>query len=224
MDSIAGLSGFRTRQAMSRAQETGNAVTHGIGTLLAIIALVLLVAKAASNGDGWFVVSYAVFGTSMVMLYLASTCYHAVRAPRLKRKLEMLDHSGVFILIAGSYTAFALTILRGSVGWWLFGAVWTITVIGIVLEVLFLNRWPFITLLVYLAMGWLIVLAWKPLVAVASPAMIAWLFAGGASYTVGTVFYALGRRWGWLHVGWHLFVLAGTICHFFSALSALPGA
>jgi len=209
---------------MTRAQETGNAITHGIGAMLAMAALVQLVVRAASSGDVWFVASYAVFGTSMVMLYLASTCYHAASAPRLKRKLEMLDHSGVFILIAGSYTAFALTILRGSVGWWLFGAVWTITVIGIVIEILFLDRWPFITLLVYLAMGWLIVLAWKPLVAVASPGMIAWLFAGGVSYTVGTVFYALGRRWGWLHVGWHLFVLAGTICHFFSALSALPAA
>ncbi|PKL09167.1 MAG: hemolysin D [Spirochaetae bacterium HGW-Spirochaetae-7] len=222
MDSTGRTHRFRERQVLSRVQETGNAATHGIGAMLAIAGLVILVVKAVSSDDVWYVVSYSIFGSSMVLLYLASASYHAVREPRLKRKLEVLDHSAVFILIAGSYTAFALTILRDSVGWWLFGAVWTITLIGIVIEAMYLNRWPFITLLVYLAMGWLIVLAWKPLAAAGSPAMIAWLFAGGASYTVGTIFYALGRRWGWLHIGWHLFVIGGTVCHFFSALRALP--
>jgi hemolysin III len=202
--------------------EIANAITHGLGAALSVAALVILVAAATARGDGWYVTAYAVFGASAFFLYMASTLYHAIQAPRAKRVFEIFDHGAIFVLIAGSYTAFALTILRSSVGWWLFGAVWAIAAAGIVVEALFLNRWPFATLAGYLSMGWLIVLVWKPLNEYGSPAMVGWLFAGGACYTLGTVFYALGRKRGWFHPAWHLFVLGGSACHFFAALAALP--
>jgi len=208
--------------ARTPGQEVANAVTHGIGVLLSIAALVLLLVRAAATGDPWFVVSYAVFGSSMIFLYLASTLYHSLSLTRVGRLFEVLDHAAIFVLIAGTYTAFALTLLRGSVGWWLFGAVWGIALVGIVMEAVFLNRWPAATLVAYVAMGWLIVLAWKPLRAAASPAALNFLIAGGLSYTAGTFFYARGKRHAWYHAVWHLFVIAGTACHFFSALAALP--
>jgi hemolysin III len=208
----------------SYAQEAGNAITHGLGAALAVAGLVILVVSAAARGDAWYVAAYSIFGASMVTLYLASTLYHATRAPKLKRILEIFDHAAIFVLIAGSYTAFALTILRHGPGWWIFAAVWSIAAFGITMETLFLNRWPVVTLLAYLAMGWMIVLIWKPFTASAPRLTSVFLIAGGLSYTVGTIFYSLGRRWGWFHIGWHLFVIGGTVCHFFSALAAIPPA
>jgi hemolysin III len=204
------------------AQELGNALTHGLGAALSIAAIVALVTAAAARGDAWHVASYAVFGSSMLLLYLSSCLYHAFRPSRLKRIFEIFDHAAIFVLIAGSYTAFALTALRSGPGWWLFGAVWGIAAFGIVMETLFLNRWPFVTLFAYLAMGWLIVLVWEQFSRAVPPASAAFLLAGGLSYSAGTAFYALGRRWGWFHVGWHVFVIGGTACHFFAALYALP--
>jgi len=206
----------------SPGQEIANAVTHGIGALLAIAGLVILVVQAALRGDAWYVTAYAVFGTSMVLLYLASTLYHGITARKTKRVFEILDHAAIYVLIAGSYTAFALTLLRPTIGFWLFGSVWAIAAAGIVIEAVFLNRWPLVTVLGYLLMGWLIVFAWGPLTAVASSTMLGFLIAGGLCYTVGTIFYGLGRKQGWFHPGWHLFVIAGTTCHFFAALAALP--
>jgi hemolysin III len=206
----------------SVGQEIANAVTHGAGTLLAVAGLVLLVVAAAARGTVWHLVSYSVFGASMVLLYLASTLYHSLSRTRAGRVFEILDHSAIFVLIAGTYTVYALTLLRPTIGWWLFGIVWGIAVVGIVFEAIFLNRWPIVTVLVYVAMGWLIVFAWKPLSAAATPATLGFLIAGGLAYTLGTLFYVRGRRRGWYHAGWHVFVLAGTTCHFFSALAALP--
>ncbi|MFH2114762.1 MAG: hemolysin III family protein [Spirochaetota bacterium] len=213
---------FGSNPEFTLAQEIANAVTHGTGAVLAIAGLVVLVVAAASRGTVWHVVSYAVFGASMVLLYMASTLYHAFQKPRVKKVLEKFDHAAIFVLIAGTYTAFALTILRSSVGWWLFGAVWGMAAFGIVMEAVFINRWPWLTLGIYLAMGWLIVLVWGPFMASASSLVRMLIIAGGLSYTVGTVFYGLGRRHGWFHPGWHLFVIGGTICHFFSVMAALP--
>jgi len=201
--------------------EVANAVTHGLGALLAIAGLVVLVASAAATGDPWRIVAYAVFGVSMVFLYSASALYHALSFTKVSRLFEIFDHSAIFVLIAGTYTAFSLTILRQSSGWWVFGAVWAIAAAGIVLETLFLNRKPVVSLVAYLAMGWLIVAVWKDFVAAAPAATTAFLIAGGLSYTLGTLFYAIGKRRAWFHPVWHLFVLAGTICHFFAALFAL---
>ena len=206
----------------SYAQEAGNAISHALGAALAVAGLVILVVNAVARGDAWYVAAYSIFGASMVTLYIASTLYHATREPRLKRILEIFDHAAIFVLIAGSYTAFALTILRHGPGWWLFGVVWAIAAIGIALETLFLNRWPMVTLFAYLAMGWMIVLVWKPFIVAAPRLTEVFLIAGGLSYTIGTIFYALGRKWGWFHIGWHFFVIGGTVCHFFSALSAIP--
>lgn len=211
-----------TSPEFTLAQEIANAITHGTGAALAIAGLVVLVVAAATRGTAWHVVAYAVFGASMVLLYLSSTLYHAFQKPGVKKIFEIFDHVAIFVLIAGTYTAFALTILRSSVGWWLFGAVWAIAAFGIFMETVFLNRWPWLTLGIYLAMGWLIVLVWGPFMAFAPPLVRTLIIAGGLSYTVGTIFYALGRRYGWFHPGWHLFVIGGTVCHFFSVLAALP--
>jgi len=202
--------------------EIANAVTHGAGVLLAIAGLVVLVVRAAATGDPWYVVSYAVFGTGAVFLYLASTLYHALSSTGVRSLFAIFDHAAIFVLIAATYTAFCLTLLRPTSGWWVFGAVWAIAAAGIVLEALFPNRKPVLSLVAYLGMGWLIVAVWKDFAAAASPGTVAFLIAGGAAYTLGTAFYALGKRKPWLHAGWHLFVLAGTTGHFFAALAALP--
>lgn len=223
---VSALEGHAARRgpAFTPAQEFGNALTHWLGAALSVAGLVVLVVQAALRGDAWFIVSYAIFGSSMIILYMASALYHSIRAPALKRLFEKFDHAAIFVLIAGSYTAFALTVLRDGPGWWLFGVVWGVAALGIVMETVFLNRWPALTLISYIAMGWIIVVVWKAFSSNASAETIAFLIAGGLAYTAGTVFYALGKRWGWFHIGWHLFVVAGTVLHFFSALAALPGA
>lgn len=202
--------------------ELANAVTHGLGVLLAVAGLVILLLRAGATGDPWALVSYAVFGASMIFLYLASTLYHALSFTRASRVFEILDHSAIFVLIAGTYTAFSLTLLRPSSGFWVFGVVWAVAAAGIVLEAVFLNRWPALSLILYLAMGWIIVAVWKDFSAAAPASTVAYLVAGGLSYTAGTLFYALGKKRPWLHPAWHLFVLGGTLCHFFAALAALP--
>ncbi|GAB1484143.1 hypothetical protein MASR2M78_29600 [Treponema sp.] len=136
--------------------------------------------------------------------------------------IQIFDHAGIFVLIAGTYTAFALTVLRTGTGWWVFGAVWAMAAFGIVMESLFLNRWPMISLLAYLAMGWLIVFIWNALLSSAPRLSIVFLAIGGLSYTFGTIFYALSLRRQWFHLAWHLFVIGGTVCHFFAALALLP--
>jgi hemolysin III len=212
--------GAETRWSIG--EEVANAVTHGLGTLLAIAALAILITEAALHGTVWHVVAYSVFGASTVLLYSASTLCHSFSRTQAARIFEILDHSAIYVLIAGTYTAFALTLLRSSVGWWLFAAVWTVAVIGILAQSFYLNRWPILTVLAYLAMGWLIVLVWKPLVMVAPPAVLTWIVAGGLAYTAGLPFYALGKRYRWFHAIWHLFVIVGTACHFFAAIALLP--
>lgn len=203
-------------------EEAPNAVTHGVGTLLAIAALVILVRQATVHGTVWHVVSFSIFGASMVLLYSASTLFHVYSRTPAARVFELLDHAAIYVLIAGTYTAFALTLLRHSVGWWLFATVWAVAAIGILVQSFYLNRWPILSLLTYIAKGWLIVVVWKPLVAVATPTVVTLLVAGGLVYTSGTVFYALGRRYPLSHAVWHLFVIAGTTCHVFAALAVLP--
>jgi hemolysin III len=201
-------------------EEIANAVTHGIGALLSIAGLVVLIVAAATRGNAWAVVSFTVFGSSAVLLYTMSTVYHAVSAPRAKNILEILDHSCIYLLIAGTYTPFALTVLRPSVGWWIFGVVWGSAVLGIAIKPFLVKRARFLSTLAYILMGWIVVFAWKPLNAAVGSTTIVYLVLGGLSYTVGAVFYLMkGRRW--MHAVWHLFVLAGTTLHFFSVLSLL---
>ncbi len=197
--------------------ETANSITHGIGTLLAIAALVLLVVFAALYGDAWHIVSFSIYGTTLVLLYLSSTLYHSIQKPHLKSIFRIIDHSAIFLLIAGTYTPFTLVTLRDSGGWVMFGVIWCLALLGIVYKVFFINRHVVISTLFYLLMGWLIVFSIQDLVSALPINGIVFLAAGGLSYTLGMIFYA-GREKLLRHAIWHLFVLGGSICHFFAVL------
>jgi hemolysin III len=200
-------------------EEIANAITHGLGALLAIVALVILIVRAvlfAPAGEtSYYVAAFSVFGFSMFFLYLMSTLYHSLLRTRAYPVFERLDHSAIYVLIAGTYTAYCLTALRGSVGWWIFGLIWALAIAGISFYAVFGSRLRVISVFTYILMGWIIVLAANPLRA--SISRISWmlLLAGGVVYTAGAIVYAL-RKIRWTHPVWHLFVLGGTVLHFFS--------
>jgi hemolysin III len=201
----------------SLGEEISHAVSHGVGAALAIAGLAGLVAVAARHGNAWHLVSSAVFGATMVLLYTASTLYHAIPHPRAKRVFRILDHSAIYLLIAGTYTPFTLGPLRGPWGWALFGIVWTGAIAGVIFKSVALGRAPILSVVLYAAMGWSVVFAFGPLVRALAPGGLALLFAGGLCYTLGLVFYAW-ERLRFNHFVWHLFVLAGTILHYFAVL------
>ncbi|PKL10039.1 MAG: hemolysin D [Spirochaetae bacterium HGW-Spirochaetae-7] len=202
-------------------EEIANAVTHGVWALLSIAGLVILVVSAAVRGDAWYVVSFAVFGLSAVLLFTMSTIYHAIAAPRAKRVLKVLDHSSIYVLIAGTYTPFALTALRHTVGWLVFGIVWGAAAIGISLKPFLAGKARLLSTISYVAMGWIIVIAWRPLVDAVEAGSLRLLIAGGLAYTVGAAFYMIKGR-VWSHPLWHLFVGAGATLHFFAVIALLP--
>jgi hemolysin III len=206
----------------SAKEELANAISHGVGAVLALAGLVGLLAVAARNGETWAVASAAVFGVTLVLLYTASTLYHALPNPRAKRIFRLLDHAAIYLLIAGTYTPFTLGPLRGPWGWALFGVVWTAAIAGIVFKSVALGRAPIFSVALYVAMGWSVVFAFGPLVRALAPGGVALLVAGGLAYTGGLVFFAWERlRYG--HFVWHLCVLAGSACHYFAVLHyALP--
>ena len=207
----------------SLGEEIANSVSHGVGAALAVAGLAVLVAFASLNGTAWEIVGVSVFGATMVLMYTASTIYHAIPSMRAKRVLRVLDHSAIYLLIAGTYTPFTLGNLRGPWGWTLFGIVWALAVAGIVFKALALEKLGVLSVLFYLAMGWLVVIAARPLLAAVAPGGVVLLGAGGLCYTAGVGFYAW-RRVPYHHFIWHLFVLAGTICHFFAVLFfVVPG-
>lgn len=195
-------------------EELFNSLTHGIGAALAVAALVILV---VFSDDAWRVVSFSVYGACLVSLYLASTFYHAFRSPGLKRVFRILDHSAIFLLIAGSYTPITLVALKGAWGWILFGLIWGFALVGLTLEIFFMDRFRWLTLSTYVGMGWLAVIAVKPLLDALPWQALAWLGAGGVFYTGGIVFY-LWRKLPFNHGIWHLFVLGGSASHFFCFL------
>jgi len=202
------------RQGIWIWDELANAVSHGIGVLLAIAAIPILVIMAE---DAVSVVTGAVFGASLVVLYLASTLYHAVPEGKLKRFLQRSDHAAIYLLIAGSYTPFTLGILRGAWGWTLFGIVWGLAVFGVFFKLVVGTRFNAVSTVIYIVMGWLVIIAVKPLLQNMEPAGFVLLLAGGLSYTVGVIFYLMHDR-PFMHFIWHLFVLGGSICHFFAVL------
>ena len=204
----------------SRGEEIANSVTHGLGLVLSVAGLCVLVTVAGLRGDAWTVTGCAVFGASLVLLYGASTCYHALPAPRWKPWLRVFDHAAIFLLIAGSYTPFLLVSLRGPWGWSLFGVVWTIAVAGIVLKVFYTGRFRLLSTILYLFMGWIVLIAIKPLVEALPRSSLILLFAGGAAYSAGTLFY-MWKRLPYHHAVWHLFVLGGSVCHFFAVFSGV---
>jgi len=201
-----------SHERTSPSEEVANAFTHGIGVLGGIVALVLLVVQAARGGDVWEVVAAAIFGTSLIALYLASTLYHLSRDPARQARMKVADHTAIYLLIGGTYTPFTLGLLRGGWGWSLFGVIWGLAIVGIVFKLFFTGRFPRISTAIYLLMGWLILIAAVPLVRELEPTALFWLVAGGIAYTAGTPFYQM-NRFRYSHAVWHLFVLAGSACH-----------
>ena len=197
--------------------ERFNSISHLVGAGLAVLGSVLLIVPAARLGDPWKIVSFSIYGTMLVALYVASTLYHSVRG-RAKAILQKFDHCSIYLLIAGSYTPFALVSLRGVWGWSLLGAVWTLALVGILQEIWFAKGARVLSLVIYLLMGWLALVAIVPLWTALSPAGFAWLAAGGLFYTVGIIFYVADQRVRHGHGVWHLFVLGGSSCHFFTVL------
>jgi len=197
-------------------EEIANSITHGVGALLAVAGVAVLVTLSARRGTAWHVVACAVFGASLVLLYLASTLYHAISAPRAKRVFRLLDHTGILFLIAGTYTPFTLVTLRGPWGWSLFGVVWGLAALGVALELLAPRRRTAAVAL-YLLMGWAVVIAARPLLSAMSAGGVRLLVLGGLAYTLGVVFY-VWRRMPYHHALWHGFVLLGSAAHFFAVL------
>ncbi|WP_423127125.1 PAQR family membrane homeostasis protein TrhA [Gaoshiqia sp. Z1-71] len=210
------------RLKLKKAEEIANSISHGIGTALAVAGVVLLVVFGALYGTVWHIVSFSVFGASMILLYLASTLYHGVKKPRLKAKLNKFDHSAIYILIAGSYTPLSLISLRGWVGWTIFGLIWTLAIAGVIYKVWFYSpRWRNLSTYLYVAMGWLVILAIVPVVRNVPNTSLWFFLAGGISYTGGVAFY-LRHHIPFFHLIFHLFILGGSVCHFFAFLFLLP--
>jgi len=206
------MRGAFAHEDFSTGEEIAHAVTHGVGALGSVAGLVLLVVLAAQRGDARLVVGVSIFGASMVALYSASTLYHALTAQRAKKVFKLLDHGAIYLLIAGTYTPFTLVVLGGGWGWTLFGLSWGLASLGIVYEVGFGRPWKKLSLVFYLGLGWLAVIAAKPLGQALSPGALLLMGLGGVAYTGGAVFYAW-RAFPYHHALWHVFVLAGTACH-----------
>jgi hemolysin III len=198
-------------------EEIAHSAIHGVGILLSFAGLVALVLIARRTGDPVHLVACSIYGLTLILLYLASTLYHSIPSPRAKRVLRVLDHSAIYLLIAGTYTPFTLISLRGGWGWTLFGLVWGMAILGIALKIVAMGRFRWLSMVLYLGMGWLVVIALEPLLRAVSAGGVRLLFLGGVSYTLGTVFYGW-RRLPYHHAVWHAFVLAGSVLHFFAVL------
>jgi hemolysin III len=194
-------------------EEVASAITHGVGTLLAVAGLVALVVLAGASGDTMRVVTLSIFGACLVLTYLASTLYHALPRGRWKYRALILDHASIYLLIAGSYTPVLLVVLYGTWGWTLLGIIWTTAAVGVVLKLFFVERFRLLSTMMYVVMGWILVVAIKPMLAVMPAGGWGWLVGGGVAYTLGVAFY-LWERLPFNHAIWHLFVIAGSVCHF----------
>jgi hemolysin III len=194
-------------------EEKLNVITHGIGFLLSIAALVLLVVYASKDGTVWHITSFAIFGASLIVLYAASTLYHYTQNPDLRMKLNILDHSAIYVLIAGTYTPFTLVILKGWVGWTIFGLSWGLAIAGIIFKVFYFGKYDKLSTIAYVIMGWVIIFAIKPLIDSFPFEGLMWLLAGGISYSLGALFYSI-KKIRYNHAIFHIFVLIGSFCHF----------
>lgn len=208
------------KPTLANIEEIVNAVTHGVGAALSIAGLSVLVVLAAFTHDPWKIVGASVFGSSMLFLYVASTLYHAFPWPRVKHVMQSLDHVGIYLLIAGTYTPFVLVSLRGTWGWVLFGIIWSMATVGCIFRIFLAGRWDRFSTLFYVAMGWVVVIAAKPAITMIPPGILLAMIAGGLFYTAGVFFY----RWERLpfhHAIWHVFVLSGTATHYFAVLQVV---
>ena len=201
----------------SKGEEIANAIIHGLGVLLSIAALVLLIVFSSIHGTAWHIVSFTIFGTTMLLMYLFSTLLHSLPQGKAKNVFEVFDHSAIYFFIAGTYTPFCFIVLDGWTRWTLFGIVWAIAIGGTVFKAFFVKKYMLVSTLLYIVMGWMIVFAWKPLVDFLEPNGMILLVVGGVLYTVGAIFY-VWRGFKFHHAIWHLFVLAGSIMHFFCVL------
>ena len=205
-------------RAQTLGEEIANSLCHGLALLASIAALPVLIVDAVRDGGGVSIVGASVFGTTMLLLYLTSTIYHALPFGRGKRAFLVLDHCAIFLLIAGTYTPFTLGVLNGSWGWSLFGVVWGLAIVGILLKTVFAARGDVFSTSLYLAMGWLVVIAVHPMLNAVPTAGLLWLLAGGLAYTLGVTFFILDSRIRYGHFVWHLFVVVGSVCHFVAVL------
>ncbi|MEO1245805.1 MAG: hemolysin III family protein [Pseudomonadota bacterium] len=204
---------YARKPIYSHAEESFNAASHAFGFALSCLALVLLLLRALPHGNGLYVVSFIAFGISLVLLYGASTAYHSARTDNMRRRWRAVDHAAIFLLIAGTYTPFALITLGGTVGWAIFAASWSLAAVGVVLKLFYAGRFRITSTVAYVAMGWMILFAIDPLLDAFAGAGLWWLVAGGVTYTVGALIYAIpGLPWG--HPVFHIFVLGGSTCHF----------
>jgi hemolysin III len=205
----------------SKEEEISNSITHGIGVILSIAALVILIVFASLYGNVWHIVSFTLFGTTMLLLYTSSTLLHALKPGRAKDFFEIMDHSSIYFFIAGSYTPFLLVAAQSATGWTLFGIVWGLAIAGTIFKSFFVKKFLFTSTLLYVVMGWLIVFVWDDLVAAIHPTSLILLISGGLLYTVGAVFY-IWKLFKHHHAVWHIFVLSATVCHFFAVIYLLP--
>jgi len=201
----------------SPAEEAANGITHALGIALSIAALAVLVVSSSSSGDPYRIVACSVFGATLLIMYTASTVYHFVKSPQLKRAMRVFDHASIYLLIAGTYTPIVLVSLRGSWGWSLFGVIWAMAVFGVVTKIYLFDKFELLSVGLYIAMGWIAIVALNPLLAAVPTGGLAWIFSGGIAYTFGVIFF----MWDHLpfnHAIWHLFVIGGSVCHFFAVL------
>ncbi len=205
----------------SRKEEVANAITHGIGVVLSIAALVLLIVLSSEKGTAWHVVSFSIYGATMLLLYLNSTLVHSLRDGKAKDLFEFFDHSSIYLFIAGSYTPYLLIAIRGTLGWSLFGIIWGMAVLGVLFKAFFVKKFLFMSTIFYIIMGWLMMIAWSPLSHVVAAGGMHLLLIGGLLYTLGTIFY-VWRAFPYHHAIWHVFVLAGSVVHFLSLLYLMP--
>lgn len=208
--------GGHTNGLYTLGEEIFSAITHGVGALFAVAAMIIGIVLSAWGGDAQSVLAAALYGSSLVVLYSMSTLYHAITHKKAKRVLRICDHCGIFLLIAGTYAPYTLITLRGATGYWLFGAIWGTAIVGIVLNAVNLKRFEKLSLVLYILMGWAAMAAIKPLYVALPPAGFWLLIAGGIVYTLGIVFYV--KRWKYAHSIWHLFVLGGSVLHFLSII------
>lgn len=206
-----------TQKSYTLGEEIFSSVTHGIGTLLAIGGTAVLIVVSAIYGDALTVVSSAIFGASLIILYCMSTLYHAISNPKAKRFFRIMDHNTIFFLIAGTYTPITLSILGGTLGWILFGVVWGAAIIGIILNSIDLEKFRKPSVVCYILMGWVIIIAIKPLLSAMSTTCLWLLIGGGIFYTVGVIFYVI-KKIKYFHSIWHIFTLLGSLCHYFCIL------
>ncbi|MHA6251731.1 PAQR family membrane homeostasis protein TrhA [Oceanobacillus sp. CAU 1775] len=201
----------------SKGEEIANAITHGIGAIFSIVGLVFLIITASIEGTAMHVISFTIFGTTMLLLYTSSTLVHALPQGKAKDLFEIFDHSSIYLFIAGTYTPFTFHIIQGTLGWTMFGIIWGLAIFGIIFKAFFTKKFLITSTILYVLMGWMVVLGWNQIVENLHPTGLLLLIIGGLAYTFGAVFY-VWRGFRYHHLVWHIFVLIGTVCHYFCIL------